>query len=53
LSAEGYTINEIVRIYQTGRDTALSTFASSKEASLDGLHDADKSGRLTNLTKES
>lgn len=52
LSAEGFAINEIARIYRTDRDTVASAFDRWEEAGITGLYDGDKSGRPTKLTKE-
>ena len=52
LSAEGFTINEIARIYQIDRDTVSSTFDRWEKANVAGLYDGERSGRPTKLTKE-
>jgi len=51
LSAEGFTIDEIARIYQTDRDTVASTFTRWEKVGLAGLFDDDKSGRPPRLSK--
>lgn len=45
LSAEGFTIDEIARIYQTDRDTVSSTLNRWEKRELAGLLDEAKSGR--------
>lgn len=51
LSADGFTIDEIARIYQTDRDTVSSTFTRWENAGLAGLFDEAKSGRPPKLSK--
>lgn len=51
LSAEGFTIEEITRIYPTDRDTVSSTFQRWETAGLAGLCDDAKSGRPPKLSK--
>lgn len=50
LSAAGFTIDEIARIYQTDRDTVTSTYKRWEKAGLGGLCDEAKSGRLRILS---
>jgi transposase len=52
LSAEGFPISEIARIYQVHRDTVLTTFGRWEKGGLDGLYDAPKSGRPPKLSKD-
>ena len=51
LSADGFTIDEIARIYKTDRDTVSSTFTRWEKAGLAGLFDEAKSGRPPKLSK--
>ncbi len=44
LSADGFTIDEIVRIYQIHRDTVGTTFNRWKKDGIKGLFDGSKSG---------
>lgn len=50
LSADGFTIDEIVRIYQIHRDTVRITFDRWEKKGLDGLFDGPKSGRPPKLS---
>ena len=51
LSADGFTIDEIARIYQTDRATVTSTFNRWEKAGLSGLSDEARSGRPPKLSK--
>ena len=51
LSADGFTIDEIARIYQTDRATVSSTYDRWEKAGLAGLFDDAKSGRPPKLSK--
>ncbi|NET97435.1 helix-turn-helix domain-containing protein, partial [Okeania sp. SIO1H2] len=51
LSADGFTIDEIARIYQTDRDTVSSTFTRWENAGLAGLFD-EACNISTNATGE-
>ena len=50
LSAEGYPIDEIARIYQTDRDTVSSTLTRWTTGGVAGLYDEAKSGRPPKLS---
>jgi transposase len=52
LSADGFTIDEIARIYQIHRDTVRATFDRWEREGLNGLFDGPKSGRPPKLSKE-
>jgi transposase len=52
LSADGFTIGEIVRIYQIHRDTVRTTFDRWEKKGLDGLFDGAKSGRPPKLSPD-
>lgn len=52
LSAQGFTISEIVRIYQTHRDTVVTTYDRWEKDGIQGLYDAPKSGRPSKLSEE-
>jgi transposase len=52
LSAEGFTIDEIARIYQTDRDTVSATYDRWEKVGIEGLFDSARSGRPPKLTKE-
>lgn len=51
LSAEGFTIDEIARIYQTDRDTVASTLNRWETGGVAGLADEVKSGRPPSLSE--
>lgn len=50
LSAEGYPIDEIARIYQTDRDTVSSTLRRWELGGIADLYDEPKSGRPPKLS---
>jgi transposase len=50
LSAEGFPIDEIARIYQTDRDTVSSTLTRWESGGVAGLCDEAKSGRPPKLS---
>ena len=52
LSNRGFTISEIVRIYQVDRDTVSSWFDRWQENGADGLADKARSGRPPKLSGE-
>ena len=52
LSADGFTIDEIARIYQIHRDTVGTTFNKWKRDSIAGLFDDPRSGRPTKLSED-
>ncbi len=52
LSADGFTIDEIVRIYQIHRDTVGTTFDRWKRGGIEDLFDGFRSGRPPKLLKD-
>jgi transposase len=52
LSADGFSIGEIARIYQVHRDTVVTTFERWEKEGITGLYDAPKSGRPPKLSKD-
>lgn len=52
LSARGFTINDIAKIYQVDRDSVSSWIASWEQSGFKNLSDKHRSGRPTKLTKE-
>lgn len=52
LSADGFTISEIVRIYQIHRDTVRASFDKWEKKGIDGLFDGAKSGRPPKLSPD-
>jgi transposase len=52
LSADGFTIDEIARIYQIHRDTVGTTFDRWKRDGIAGLFDDPRSGRPPKLSNE-
>lgn len=52
LSADGFTIDEIVRIYQIHRDTVRASFDRWEKKGIDGLFDGAKSGRPPKLSPD-
>jgi transposase len=52
LSADGYTIDEIARIYHIHRDTVGTTFDRWKREGITGLFDDPRSGRPPKLSPE-
>lgn len=52
LSARGFTINDIVKIYQVDRDSVSSWFDSWERSAFEGLLDKHRSGKPPNLTEE-
>jgi transposase len=52
LSAKGFTIDEIARIYQIHRDTVVATFDRWEKDGIQGLYDAPKSGRPPKLSDD-
>ena len=52
LSAKGFRIDEIARIYQIHRDTVVDTFDRWEKEGLQGLYDAPKSGRPPKLSED-
>lgn len=52
LSADGFTIDEIARIYQIHRDTVGTTFDKWKRDGIAGLFDDPRSGRPSKLSDD-
>jgi len=52
LSADGFTIEEIARIYQIDRDTVGATLDRWESEGIEGLFDAPRSGRPPKLSAE-
>ena len=52
LSADGFTIDEIARIYQIHRDTVGTTFDKWKRDGIAGLFDDPRSGRPSKLSED-
>ncbi len=52
LSADGFRINEIARIYQVHRETVVNTFARWEKDGINGLYDMDKTGRPPILSED-
>jgi transposase len=52
LSAKGFTIDEIARIYQIHRDTVVATFDRWEKDGIQGLYDGPKSGRPPKLSDD-
>lgn len=52
LSANGFSINEIARIYQIHRETVLNTFNRWEKDGINGLLDAPRDGRPPTLSKD-
>ena len=52
LSADGFTIDEIARIYQIHRDTVGTTFDSWESDGMEGLFDDPRSGRPLKLSDD-
>ena len=52
LSADGFTIDEIARIYQIHRDTVGTTFDKWKRDGIVGLFDDPRSGRPSKLSDD-
>lgn len=52
LSADGFTIDEIVRIYQIHRDTVGTTFDRWEREGVEGLFDGPRSGRPPKLSDD-
>ena len=52
LSADGFTIDEIVRIYQIHRDTVGTTFDRWEKEGIEGLFDDPRSGRPSKLSND-
>ncbi|MGP8337811.1 MAG: IS630 family transposase [Methanosarcinaceae archaeon] len=52
LSAEGFSIGEIARIYQIHRDTVADIFDRWEKEGIQGLYDAPKSGRPPKLSED-
>jgi transposase len=52
LSAKGFTVGEIARIYQINRDTVVTTFDRWEKEGIQGLYDAPKSGRPPKLSED-
>ena len=52
LSADGFTIDEIARIYQIHRDTVGTTFDKWKRDGIAGLFDDSRSGRPSKLSED-
>ena len=51
LGADGYSVNEVTRIYKIHRDTVLNTFNRWEKEGIKGLYDAPKDGRPPTLSK--
>lgn len=52
LSADGFPIDEIARIYQIHRDTVGTTFDRWDRDGIEGLFDGDRSGRPPKLSED-
>lgn len=52
LSARGFTINDIAKIYQVDRDSVSSWITSWEQSGFENLSDRHRSGRPTKLTEE-
>ena len=52
LSADGFTIDEIARIYQIHRDTVGTTFDRWERDGIESLFDGPRSGRPSKLSGE-
>ena len=52
LSADGFTIDEIARIYQIHRDTVGTTFDRWEKEGIEGLFDDPRSGRPPKLSDD-
>ena len=52
LSADGFCINEIARIYQVHRETVMNSFARWEKDGIKGLYDMDKTGRPPTLSED-
>ncbi|MGB5499301.1 MAG: helix-turn-helix domain-containing protein, partial [Maribacter sp.] len=52
LSVEGFTIDDISRIYQIHRDTVGTTFDRWERDGIEGLFDGDRSGRPPKLSED-
>jgi transposase len=52
LSADGFCINEIARIYQVHRETVMNSFARWEKDGINGLYDLDKTGRPPTLSED-
>jgi len=52
LSADGFRINEIARVYQVHRETVMNTFSRWEEDGIDGLYDSPRDGRPPSLSED-
>jgi transposase len=52
LSADGFRINEIARVYQVHRETVTNTFSRWEKDGIDGLYDSPRDGRPPILSED-
>jgi len=52
LSADGFQINEIARVYQIHRETVMNTFSRWEKDGIKGLYDSPRNGRPPDLSED-
>lgn len=52
LSADGFQINEISRVYQIHRETVMNTFSRWEKDGIKGLYDSPRDGRPPGLSED-